>query len=608
MNESEYKYIYAIIRKPQEGKTFICINNIKQNSEAIHIIFTMNTIKSNKQFFERTKQEFGNKLIILNSEKKSNKYHSNCVLDIIDSLINNDKEILIMCCNKIRFTESIQQIIKILKKVVQRKSIIIHIDEAHAYVPSYREELNQLNDEIIVERIYLYSATPFNCWNTEKDKYELYRKIYVVDICEQFKILESNKYFGVKDVELHHIKKKLDLKIDPKIPSFIIEKWCPKLFEKKMGEFWYDNSRTYFDLGKEYEFLCFLKYTLLKCIKNKYIENDKFSYNFFPAYTRIVTHFGVMNIILKLLNNALVIIFNGLVAHAYISVKQGIKEVPLKSNNEPSTQIENIIKKYPNRPTFITGHLCVGMSVTLINSNIGNFDNVLFSFPQYFKQHDVLYQMCRFVFNYISWTEEKQIEIKKTRFLTDNIENFTICLNYEKQIDKINKEMVGSLRTLDEVKGNVKNKKDNIPVNQKFNEISKYEKHGIKKFKVYDGNETEIWDKVYKFWFDFKGKKIHKKSELKINDRGFRLCSTTEKPKVFELRELQCSLDRLKWYSNYQLLKDSYNYLRLYVGYDRLEDNSEYTIFIRWMKLEKNNNVDTFLESISLKKNGKHIS
>ena len=91
MANFECKHLYAIIRKPQEGKTFICINNIKQNPKTIHIIFTMNTIKSNKQFFERANQEFGDNLIILNSEKKTDASHSNDVLDVIDNLIKDNK-------------------------------------------------------------------------------------------------------------------------------------------------------------------------------------------------------------------------------------------------------------------------------------------------------------------------------------------------------------------------------------------------------------------------------------------------------------------------------------------------------------------------------------
>ena len=47
------KHLYAIIRKPQEGKTFICLENISQNDEYVHFVLTMNTIKSSRQFFQR---------------------------------------------------------------------------------------------------------------------------------------------------------------------------------------------------------------------------------------------------------------------------------------------------------------------------------------------------------------------------------------------------------------------------------------------------------------------------------------------------------------------------------------------------------------------------
>ena len=51
-NRDDEKYLYAIIRKPQEGKTFICIKDIEQNPNHLHIIITMNTIKSTNQFLE----------------------------------------------------------------------------------------------------------------------------------------------------------------------------------------------------------------------------------------------------------------------------------------------------------------------------------------------------------------------------------------------------------------------------------------------------------------------------------------------------------------------------------------------------------------------------
>ena len=66
----EEKFLYAIIRKPQEGKTFICIENIKQSDDRVHIIITMNTIKSNEQFYNRLSEHFTKeKLVVFNSKQ-----------------------------------------------------------------------------------------------------------------------------------------------------------------------------------------------------------------------------------------------------------------------------------------------------------------------------------------------------------------------------------------------------------------------------------------------------------------------------------------------------------------------------------------------------------
>ena len=205
--------------------------------------------------------------------------------------------------------------------------------------------------------------------------------------------------------------------------------------------------------------------------------------------------------------------------------------------------------------------------------------------------------MCRFLFNYISWPQDKQSKIKKTRFITDNLENYKICLNYEKQIDKINKEMTGSLRTLPEVQGVVEVRDKKIPKEKKNKQIETFvKKNNIKKFKVYDGNDDYIWNKVCEFWLDFKNKELKKSSKsFPTMEGGFYLCSTTKERKKFDARLLKKTLDKLKWYSNLQLLKNNFKYIRLYVGYENIEDPSEYTIFIRCMELEENEIVKKFL-------------
>lgn len=609
--EKDEKLLYAIIRKPQEGKTFICLENITINDTMIHFIITMNTIKSNKQFFERANNKFGDRLCILNSETKGlSKYQYKEVSDVCIGLIKNNFNIIIMCAHKKRFTKSIHDLLLLIENTNNLKSnIMIHIDEAHAYVPSFRDDVNKMNEHNNVERIYCYSATPFNIWHNSKQ--DLFKQIYVVDVVEQFNIIDSKLYFGVKDVELKIIEKPSNkefydvIKLSRNIPQFIIDKWKPVYIGIDKYKQWYCKENTYFSLGFEYEYLNFIKYTLSKLNEEQIIKNDAFTYNFIPGYIRVVTHYQIMNIILTIFTNALVIIFNGNGSYAYLnksgsSTRLKIKEVPLIRHNEPSKQIEHIIKKHTNKPVFVTGFHCVNMSVTLINETMGNFDNVIVSYPQFHNSPDILYQLCRFLFNYTSWQEVNVTKIKKTKLISDDDTVYKICLEYEKQIEVINKEMAGSIRTQDEVKGNIKVKQRKKPKERTNDVIKQYiktENTKCKPFKVYDGNDDEIESNYKQFWFDFRGKELNGKSELKKDedDNNFYICSTTKHSKRFVLSELKKTLKGFSWDSNFQLAKNTYKYSRLYVGYDDINEPSEYTVFVRTLELEKCKEVTDFL-------------
>ena len=60
-----------VVRKPQEGKTTICINSITNDkSKNIHIVLTMNTLSAGMQFFGRMQNEVGSKKIIVFNSKK----------------------------------------------------------------------------------------------------------------------------------------------------------------------------------------------------------------------------------------------------------------------------------------------------------------------------------------------------------------------------------------------------------------------------------------------------------------------------------------------------------------------------------------------------------
>ena len=192
-------------------------------------------------------------------------------------------------------------------------------------------------------------------------------------------------------------------------------------------------------LGNEIEFLSFIDNSL-QYLKSK-ISNDKFSYNFIPGYVRKLTHYAIMENILNIYNNGIVIVINGNGTKSYRKVEDDIIEEIVPNNDEPSKQIENYVNGYDG-PVFLTGFHCIGMSVTLINEKLGNFDNVIVSHEQYVNNPDILYQLCRFVFNYISWNK-KDKNIKITNIYCADKKCIDICKNYESQIDIIVNEMNG---------------------------------------------------------------------------------------------------------------------------------------------------------------------
>ena len=143
----------------------------------------------------------------------------------------------------------------------------------------------------------------------------------------------------------------------------------------------------------------------------------------------------ILKLILCKFKEAVIVINgNGSFAYMYNSSNNAVAQFDLPFHNEPSEQIYNFIKKYPNRPVFITGFHCVGMSVTFINEKISNFDNVVIGHASIFQT--LLYFISSgFVFNYMTW---KKKEFKTTHLYLQSENVLETCLDYEKQIDVIN--------------------------------------------------------------------------------------------------------------------------------------------------------------------------
>lgn len=617
-----------VVRKPQEGKTFICITNIiNDKRKNIHIILTMNTLSAGMQFFGRLQDEIGtNKIVVFNSKKQTagECHFAKDIFDVTNYINKENVKVIVCCAHEKRIKESIPRILNYLSDSIifkeQNIKLVIHIDEAHEYIPKNRQYIHNYNYCQIVSNIIGYSATPDRIW---KEGDILFSKIYICDIEKELQILRSHNYFGVIDCNfitydnIDHEILITESEIGNKIPSDTFRNAGMK--ESNVTN-WY-GSDWYFDCGNEILYLSFVKYSLPRLE----LPSNVFTYNFIPAYNRKATHYECMKLIINQYSTANVIVMNGTGTRLWrlqtcgsivviadskdiLESVEKIKCIREKKKQktkllEPSNMIQELIKDYPNCPTFVTGFTCVGMSVTLINKDIGNFDNVVMDHQHY--NRDKLYQLCRFQFNYNNWSEQQRSKIKKTNFhtLTKFVEE--TCRGYEKHINKICNEFVGTTCSLNQINGREPDKPTEKEIKMDAFNNRTFTKKGVKKFKVYDNNDDESWEKTQQFYYSIRNKRCSGNSLPKKNEFGFYMCSDTINLGVKPLSIFN-DLGKEMWSSRFCLKSDKLSYARVFVGYDNLDDATEYTIFIKYAVLEDTESNKEFLnkyESAKSKEN-----
>lgn len=641
---NETSKLSLVVRRPQEGKTGICINSItRDKTRNIHLVLTMNTIPSSCQFFGRMLQEIGPKrIVVLNSIKKSagECNHAKDIERVIRFINEENIKVIVACSHVKRFRDGLPYLLTWAQDSIRMTQgnvkFIIHIDEAHKYIPENIVNIRAFDESPVVSDIIGYTATPDGIWS-DNPLDPLFHKILIRDVEKELEIIRSPKYFGVGRCQTQSFE---HLNEDDLIRKMNINFKIPKKTIRKCGVNFTGNSKWYnklwkFDLGDELLHLSFIDFIL----PNLSIPSDTFTYNFIPSYTRKVTHYQSMEIILKHYPTANVIVMNGngfqlfrlgedvesdsenngsdensddgdsdsdiddgdndsgKIVSKCVSCTAQVHERVLRIEDEverkrvldgllePSFMIEELIREYRDFPTFITGFTCVGMSVTLINQSLGNFDNVVMVHQHYAR--DKLYQLCRFLFNYERWDEESISKIKKTKLFSFKETTLTTCLDYESHIQHMCNEFSGKRCSLREVMGL-------DPVEPSEREIKQSDLVSVKlknlegklwkKFKVYDGNDEEQWQKVSKFYQEIKGKMLNKVSmPKKIN--GFYTCSDASSVGVKTISNILV-LEKEKWSTRFQLKKNQLNYARIFVGYDNVDDPTEYTIFVKYVEME----------------------
>ena len=642
-DESETSKLSLQVRRPQEGKTGLCINHIvRDTSNSIHLVLTMNTIPSSLQFLGRMKEEIcQDRIVIFNSKKDS---ASGChyakdldtVKDFIIRTVNREQNIkvIVACSHYKRFKKSLPALLTWANDSIQMThsdiKFVIHIDEAHKYIPENIEIIRSFNDSQFVSEIIGYTATPDGIWSNNASD-PLFHKIHICDVDKESKHISDPQYFAVADCEIishDHVTEdhllcrfvnitnsEIPIPEIP-IPESVKGHYIPTPNMPPLRPTWYHKNSP-FALGDELTLLSFIDFTLQELS----ISSEVFSYNFIPTYTRKVTHYQSMELIHNHYPTSNVIVINGdgfqlfrlcegtedddgkMVSkciNCSNRVNEHVNQIEdeeeqkrmVKALLEPSFMIEHLIKYTRDYPTFVTGYESVGMSVTLVNKSLGNFDNVVMAHQHITR--DKKYQLCRFLFNYGRWEDENIRKIKKTKIYTLRRSFTDTCKEYEKHTRNLYMEFAGKSCTRREVMGLdplEPSDKEIKAANLKLLKLKNSEKIW-KKFKVYEGNDDEIWGKAIEFYEGFRGKQISSLSMLKKID-GYYHCTDSKKRGVKTLVDIGV-VEKNGKYSRFQLNKDQLKYAKLFVGYDNLNDPSEYTIFLKYIELDDSpENVET---------------
>ena len=163
--------ITLLTLETQIGKTFTTINRIKTELEqdgdlgkSVHMVYTMNTLLNNKQFAKRLEvieDTYGKESVCVFASVYSGKYtHVRDIMGLLGHVVCGNCKVVVMCSNKIRYTDGIQ-FIKRLNEQTVVKRLFIYYDELHKYInDQLRSQIEDIHGLDILKGIIGMSATP----------------------------------------------------------------------------------------------------------------------------------------------------------------------------------------------------------------------------------------------------------------------------------------------------------------------------------------------------------------------------------------------------------------------------------------------------------------
>jgi len=373
------------------GKTFVTIeritNEINSDEEfgrSIHLVYTMNTLLSGKQFSKRLQvieAKYGKGSVVIFASK-----YDGCLFKHVKNVVElkglcmdarTRPRIVVMCSNDYRFNDGVEFITCLNDNLNDIQRVYVYFDELHSYInDKLREQIQEIHTLDIVKGMIALTATPMNIYK----KTGFWSKIPMIDLDE----FNDTNYAGYKDMKFTNID------------NFFSNPYIrPPLF-------------AFDELDRQT--LEYIKHVL---VKYPHILKEK-SKVFIPAHIRRNGHEKVRDLVFELNNNAIVVVLNGKEKTlSYMDENKCIIKIPLVVKNKKELQLitnnkhlinndEEICKiiadvindkdnHLENKPLVITGFLCVGMGQTLTHKSLGSFTSAILGHMD--LTNDQIYQL-----------------------------------------------------------------------------------------------------------------------------------------------------------------------------------------------------------------------
>lgn len=380
------------VKRCQEGKTFTCINEIKtriamdeSDKRSVHIIYTMNTLLSNKQFVKRLSaidKQYGDGSVVVFTSKYNGPLAWVSKLETLKGkfMTTPDKfpRIIVQCSNGKRFDESVDLFTCLDQCHGDKIRTFAYYDELHKYIDhKKRIQLESIHALKSVEGMLAMTATPKPIY-MESGVWSRIR-VFDFDLAD----LMSPNYIGYADHKFVNIEK-------AEAMSNMLEMYIESLAGHKKAT------------KAEIEFMRYMAYVLSSC--NLLYTGARV---FAPAMFTKRSHSMVRNIVFELCRNAVVVVLNGeektLQYYTDGSTEPTTRIIPC-SDDEVCNEVSAIIEKdgLAGRPLVFTGFLCVSMGQTLTCEKTGSFTSAILP-PQKLTNEDIYQLFGRTCGNMKQW-------------------------------------------------------------------------------------------------------------------------------------------------------------------------------------------------------------